>query len=117
MMGLVPNAGGAAPAAVAATTSLRERGQSGRPIYTFCVGSVTALSDMIKKLPYCQGSTTGLKRSRTALLPDGRNLPLELQMEGTNLTEAEHAVYEKALSAPAGYKNSPRNAVLEYVQS
>ena len=39
-------------------------------------------------------------------------MPVELQLEGTNLTEAKHARMEKALSAPSGEFHAKKHSAI-----
>ena len=79
----------------------KPKGEGGKPHYTASMSTVTALREAIKKVNLV-GSKLNVRRSRPGP-EDSRGLATEISLEGSNLTEGENAVLERALSAHGGY--------------
>ena len=90
----------------------KPKGEGGRPIYTYSQESIGALTAIIEKLDYIVPKTIGQERYRTLPNRDGRDLPVEVSLEGSNFTECANGACETALSASGGYNVKYANGLL-----
>ena len=90
----------------------KPKGEGGQPHYTYSRGSISALDSILDKLDYIVPKTIGQPRYRTLPESDGRDLPVEISLEGSNFTENANGQCETALSAGNGYGVNYANGLL-----
>ena len=89
----------------------KPKGEGGVPVYTANREVVNALKENVKTLKFIGSSLQSQPRTRTRPELDGRGLPVEVSLEGSNVTEGKNAMIERALSAHGGYAAANAHAI------